>query len=45
MPEPVTTPEAFDEVTAGAALDGIDLRAILERISRGNGNSRHSGKL
>ena len=30
----VTTPEAFDEVMAGAALDSIDLRALLERLAR-----------
>ena len=34
MPQSVTTPEAFYEVMAGAALDGIDLRAILERLAR-----------
>ena len=34
MPKSVTTPEAFYEVMAGAALDGIDLRALLERVAR-----------
>jgi hypothetical protein len=34
MPQSVTTAEAFYEVMAGAALDGIDLRALLERLAR-----------
>jgi hypothetical protein len=34
MPKSVATPEAFYEVMAGAALDGIDLRALLERVER-----------
>ena len=34
MPKSVTTRDAFYEVMAGAALDGIDLRAILERVAR-----------
>ena len=34
MPPSVTTAEAFYEVMAGAALDGIDLRALLERLAR-----------
>ena len=34
VPKSVTTPEAFYEVMAGAALDGIDLRALLERVAR-----------
>lgn len=34
MPPSVTTPEAFYEVMARAALDAIDLRALLERLAR-----------
>jgi hypothetical protein len=34
VPKSVTTPEAFYEVMAGAALDGIDLRALLDRMTR-----------
>ena len=34
MPPSVSTAEAFYEVMAGAALDGIDLRALLERLAR-----------
>jgi hypothetical protein len=34
MPEPVTTPEAFDEVMMRASLDDIRLRGILERSAR-----------
>ena len=34
MPKSVTTPEGFYEVMAAAALDGIDLRALLERLAR-----------
>jgi hypothetical protein len=34
MPKSVTTREAFYEVMASAALDGIDLRALLERVER-----------
>jgi hypothetical protein len=34
VPKSVTTPEAFYEVMAGAALDGIDLRALLDRVTR-----------
>jgi hypothetical protein len=34
MPESVTTPEGFHEVTARAALDAIDLPALLERQAR-----------
>jgi hypothetical protein len=34
MPKSVTTPEGFYEVMAGAALDSIDLRALLERLAR-----------
>ena len=34
MPKSVTTPEGFYEVMAGAALDSIDLRALLERVAR-----------
>ena len=37
MPESVTTPEAFYEVTAGASLDAIDLRALPERVARAEG--------
>jgi hypothetical protein len=37
MPKSVTTPEAFYEHMAGAALDGIDLRALLERVARAEG--------
>lgn len=33
LPQSVTTPEAFYEVMARAALDGVDLRAILERLA------------
>jgi hypothetical protein len=34
MPKSVTTPEAFYEVMAAAVLDAIDLRALLERVTR-----------
>jgi hypothetical protein len=34
LPRSVTTPEAFYELMAGAALDGIDLRAILARLAQ-----------
>ena len=34
MPKSVTTRDAFYEVMAGAALDAIDLRALLERVAR-----------
>jgi hypothetical protein len=34
MPKSVTTPEAFYEVMADAALDGIDLRTLLNRMTR-----------
>jgi hypothetical protein len=34
MPKSVTTPEGSYEVMAGAALDGIHLRALLERVER-----------
>jgi hypothetical protein len=34
VPKSVTTPEAFYEVMAGAALDGTDLRTLLERVAR-----------
>jgi hypothetical protein len=34
MPKSVTTPEAFYEVMAAAALDAIDLPALLVRVSR-----------
>jgi hypothetical protein len=34
MPKSVTTPEAFYEVMAGAALDAVGLRALLERLVR-----------
>jgi len=34
MPKSVTTPEAFYEVVAGAALDAIDLRTLLNRMTR-----------
>jgi hypothetical protein len=34
MPESVTTPEAFYEVMAGAALDAVGFRALLERLAR-----------
>ena len=33
MPAFVTTPEAFYKVMAGAALEAIDLRAILDRLT------------
>jgi hypothetical protein len=33
MPTFVTTPEAFYKVMAGAALEAIDLRAILDRLT------------
>lgn len=34
MPKSVTTPEAFYTVMAGAALDAIELRALLNRMTR-----------
>jgi hypothetical protein len=34
MPKSVTTPEAFYEVMAAAALDATDHRALLERATR-----------
>jgi hypothetical protein len=34
MPKSVTTPKAFYEVMAGAALDAIGLQALLERVAR-----------
>ena len=34
MPKSVTTPEAFYEVMARAALDAIGLPALLERVAR-----------
>lgn len=34
MPTFVTTPEAFYKVMAGAALEAIDLRALLDRLTR-----------
>jgi len=34
MPKSVTTPEAFYEVMARAALDAIGLSALLERVAR-----------
>ena len=34
MPQSVTTPKAFYEVMAAAALDAIDLPALLERVTR-----------
>jgi hypothetical protein len=34
MPESVTTPEAFYEVMAGAALDAVGFRALIERLAR-----------
>jgi hypothetical protein len=34
MPESVKTPEAFYEVMAGAALDAIGLRDLLDRLER-----------
>jgi hypothetical protein len=34
MPKSVTTPEAFYEVMARAALDAIGLQALLERVAR-----------
>lgn len=34
MPKSVTTPEGFYEMMACAALDAIDLPALLERIAR-----------
>jgi hypothetical protein len=34
MPRSVTTPEAFYEVMACAALDAIGLRALLERVAQ-----------
>jgi hypothetical protein len=33
MPKSVTTPEAFYEVMAGAALEAIDLPALLDRLA------------
>ena len=43
MPESVTTPEAFYEVMAGAALDAVGFRALVEqlaRATRGPGNTQ-----
>ena len=34
MPESVTTPEAFYEVMARAALDAVGFRALVERLAR-----------
>jgi hypothetical protein len=34
MPKSVTTPEAFYQVMTSAAFDAIDLRTLLERLSR-----------
>jgi len=34
MPKSVTTPEAFYEVMAGAALDAIGLPGLLDRVER-----------
>jgi hypothetical protein len=34
MPPSVTTPEAFYEIMASAALDAIGLRLLLERLAR-----------
>ncbi len=34
MPKSVTTPEAFYEVMARAALDAIGLQALLEELAR-----------
>ena len=34
MPESVTTPEAFYEVMAGAALDAVGFRVLVERLAR-----------
>jgi hypothetical protein len=34
MPPTVTTPKAFYEMMAGAALDAIDLRALTERLAQ-----------
>jgi hypothetical protein len=34
MPESVTTPEAFYEVMADAALDAVGFRALVERLAR-----------
>ena len=34
MPESVTTPEAFYEVMAAAALDAVGFKALLERLTR-----------
>jgi hypothetical protein len=34
MPKSVTTPEAFYEIMARAALDAIGLAALLERVAR-----------
>ena len=34
MPESVTTPEAFYEVMAGAALDAVGFRALVEQLAR-----------
>jgi hypothetical protein len=47
LPESVTSPEAFYEVMAKAALEAIDLRALLEGVkqtqSRHRTNSRPPG--
>lgn len=34
MPESVSTPEAFYEVMAGAALDAVGFRALVERLAQ-----------
>jgi hypothetical protein len=34
MPQSVTTPEGFYEIMAGAALDAVGLRALLDRMAR-----------
>jgi hypothetical protein len=38
MPKSVTTPDAFYEVMARAALDAIGLPALLERVARAEQN-------
>jgi len=38
MPPSVTTPEGFYGIMAGAALDAIGLRALLNRMAQGERN-------
>ena len=38
MPPAVTTPEGFYEIMAGAALDAVGLRALLNRMAQAERN-------